>query len=122
MKILIVDDSAAMRRLLVSVLREIRGAELLEAPDGAAAWKLLQEDSFRLLVTDINMPILDGLKLTGLVRGSPRHPDLPIIVVTTLSADADRRRALALGADEYLTKPLDGAELLRLARTFLDRS
>ena len=106
-KALIVDDSQAMRRSIIYALQRLDGLLCLEARDGAEGLRRLADERFDLIVTDINMPVLDGLKLIAHVRSerSP-HKDTPLVVITTESAPEDRRRALALGANAYLVKPL----------------
>jgi len=115
---LVVDDSAAMRREVVTAL-EAMGVCAFQAEDGAVAWRRLQARPVDLIVTDVNMPVLDGLKLIRLVRSAGQHRQTPIVVVTTLSAEPDRRRALDLGASGYLVKPVVAQMLQDLARRLL---
>src|SRR5512139_542113 len=98
---LIVDDSGAMRRQLAYALEKIPGMSAVEASDGADAWRKLSTAAFDVVLTDINMPLLDGLKLIALVRAGGAHQRVPIVVITTDGAEADRRRAMALGASAY---------------------
>jgi two-component system chemotaxis response regulator CheY len=114
---LVVDDSAAMRRQVLRGLARVPGLSAREAADGVEAWRLLAEGRFDLLLTDLNMPRLDGLKLVSLVRQAGPHRDIPIVVITTESAEDDRRRALALGADAYLLKPVTPAALAEAVRS-----
>lgn len=116
---LVVDDSAAVRRQLATLLRRVPGLQATEAVDGADAWRKLCTGTFDLVVTDINMPVLDGLKLISLLRGGGPHRRVPVLVVTTEGADADRRRALDLGADGYLVKPVHAAQVLEAAARLL---
>ena len=115
---LVVDDSAAMRGQLSLALRRI-GLDVAEAADGADAWRSLQRRRADILLTDVNMPRMDGLKLVGLVRSGGAHAQTPIVVITTEAADEDRRRAIALGASGYLVKPVQGDEVARLVRDLL---
>ena len=73
-------------------------------------------DHFDLALVDINMPVMDGLKLIHLIRDEESCKAMRIIVITTEGAEEDRERALALGADEYLTKPMQAAKVLALAK------
>jgi two-component system chemotaxis response regulator CheY len=116
---LVVDDSAAVRRQLSAMLRRLPGLQAVEAVDGADAWRKLCTGAFDLLVTDINMPVLDGLKLISLVRAGGSHQRVPVLVVTTEGAEADRQRALGLGADGYLVKPVQGAQVVEAAARLL---
>lgn len=115
---LVVDDSPPMRRQLVLALTRL-GIRAVEAVDGADGWRALQEGSFDLICTDINMPRLDGLKLVALVRGGGAHQRTPIVVISTESAEPDRRRALALGANAYLVKPVQGLQVSEAVRRLL---
>jgi two-component system chemotaxis response regulator CheY len=103
---LVVEDSPTMRQLLVSVLNELSELEVLEAEDGVDGLRRLRERKVDILITDINMPMMDGLKLVGMVRKDPNHRDIPIIIVTTEGAKEDRERGMALGADAYFVKPV----------------
>ena len=104
-KVLVVEDSPTMRQLIVFALKRIRGFRIVEANDGVDGLKKLSAEKFDLILTDINMPIMDGLKLVSMVRNDPNYKDTPIIVITTEGATEDRERAFALGANEYITKP-----------------
>jgi two-component system, chemotaxis family, chemotaxis protein CheY len=118
---LVVDDSPSMRRQVCQVLAELPGLLVREAADGAEAWRLLAAGRFDILLTDLNMPRLDGLKLVGLVRQGGPRPAMPIVVITTESAGADGRRALDLGADAWLEKPVDPRRLVEVVRALLRR-
>jgi two-component system chemotaxis response regulator CheY len=118
---LVVDDSAAIRRQVCAALSEIMGMDTHEAADGAEAWGLLAGRRFDVLVTDLNMPRLDGLKLVALVRQGGPHRAMPIVVITTEGAQADRQRALGLGADAYLLKPVEPGRLVEVTQALLRR-
>jgi two-component system chemotaxis response regulator CheY len=118
-KILVVEDSAIRRQLLVMALRHIPGAMIFEAANGIEALKMLTNEQVDMLFSDINMPGMDGLKLVNLIRGDPRRRRIPIVMVTTEGAEEDRERAMALGADEYITKPVQAAEVIAAARRLL---
>ena len=116
---LVVDDSPSMRTQLRYALGRLPGVVTSEAADGADAWRKLQSAAFDILLTDINMPVLDGLKLVALVRQGGAHQRIPIVVVTTEGAEADRRRALALGASTYLVKPVQAPQVVDAVRILL---
>jgi len=118
-KVLVVDDSPTMRQLIVFALKRLSGLEIAEAGDGVAALKKLASESFDLLLTDINMPIMDGLKLVSLIRNDPQYQSLPVVVITTEGAEHDKERALALGANEYITKPIQTARIIEVVRRLL---
>jgi len=119
-KALIVDDSQAMRRSIAYALQRIEGVVCLEAQDGAEGIKRLAGDQFDIILTDINMPVMDGLKLIAHVRAAESaHRQVPVVVITTESAPEDRRRAMALGASAYLTKPLRAPEVISAVKELL---
>lgn len=116
---LIVDDSDAMRKQLAYALQRIGGVSTVEASDGADAWRKLSSGSFDIVLTDINMPLLDGLKLVGLIRAGGPHQRVPVVVITTEGAEADRRRAMSLGASAYLVKPVQATQVVEAVRGLL---
>ena len=118
-RILIVEDSPTMRQLLVLALSRLADVEIVEAQDGMDGLRKVSGDAFDLALIDINMPIMDGLKLIGLMRGEDAMKDIPIVVITTEGAQEDRDRALQLGADEYLTKPIQTNRVLAVAKSLL---
>jgi two-component system, chemotaxis family, chemotaxis protein CheY len=116
---LVVDDSGAMRRQLTAALQRL-GLTTAEACNGAEGWRRLQSAIYDLICTDVNMPLMDGLKLVALVRSGGAHRCTPIVVITTEAAEADRQRALALGASAYLVKPVQGRQVAETVRGLLD--
>jgi two-component system, chemotaxis family, chemotaxis protein CheY len=118
-RILIVEDSPTMRQLLVFALKRLKEVEIVEAQDGMDGLRKVSSDHFDLALIDINMPVMDGLKLISLIRGEENLKGMPIIVITTEGANEDRERALALGANEYLTKPIQANKVLRVAQGLL---
>jgi two-component system chemotaxis response regulator CheY len=118
-RILIVEDSPTMRQLLVFALGRVRDVEIVEAQDGMDALRKLTGDSFDLALVDINMPVMDGLKLIRLMRSEEALKAIPIVVITTEGGQEDRDRALRLGADEYLTKPIQTNRVVAVAKALL---
>ncbi|MCY1041372.1 response regulator [Corallococcus sp. bb12-1] len=117
---LVVDDSQAMRRSIMYALQRLTGVVCIEAEDGVAGLKMLTtQGRFDLVLTDINMPLMDGLKLISHIRKAPEHRGVPIIVVTTEGAEADRARAMALGASAYLVKPVQARVVLETVKELL---
>jgi two-component system chemotaxis sensor kinase CheA len=102
-RLIVADDSITTRTLEQSVL-EAAGYEVLTAPDGAEAWRLLQERGADLVVSDVEMPRMDGFALCQSIRASDRFRQLPLILVTALESAADRARGLEVGASAYLAK------------------
>ncbi len=119
---LVVDDSPTMRQLICYSLKRIPGCRIVEANDGVDALKKLALDTFSLVVTDINMPIMDGLKLVSMIRKDEKFKNVPIIVVTTEGAEEDRQAGLALGANGYLPKPVKTGDLLNMVNKLLNPS
>ncbi len=116
---LVVEDSPTMRQLIVFALRRLKALKVTEADDGVDALKKLQAGKFDILITDINMPIMDGLKLVSLVRRDKNHKEIPIIIITTEGAQEDRQRALALGANAYITKPIQAPQVIDTVKELL---
>jgi two-component system chemotaxis response regulator CheY len=116
---LIVEDSPMMRQLLVFALARIRNLRVTEADDGVDGLRKLATARFDIIVTDINMPIMDGLKLIRRVRTDPVHKDTPIVVITTEGAEEDRHRALQLGANAYITKPIQAPQVIAKVKELL---
>lgn len=117
--ILVVEDSPTMRQLISFAMKRIPDSHVIEATDGVDALKKMSSDKVDLILADINMPVMDGLKLVSLVRGNPAYKDIPIIIITTEGAEEDRERALSIGANAYLPKPIQTQELLKLANGYL---
>jgi two-component system chemotaxis response regulator CheY len=116
---LVVEDSPTMRQLITFALKRIPGSKVVEANDGIDALKKLSTQKFDIILTDINMPIMDGLKLVSMVRNDPVHKAIPIIIITTEGADEDRKRGLALGANAYIAKPIQTADLLNVVNEII---
>jgi two-component system chemotaxis response regulator CheY len=110
--VLVIEDSATMRRLLCEAVQRIAGAIAIEATDGADALAKLAEVHPDLILTDINMPAMDGFTFLARLRELADHRATPVIVLTTEGADEDRERALALGVTAYVTKPIRGQDIV----------
>jgi len=116
---LIVEDSPTMRQLISFSLRRIQNARIVEASDGVDALKKLSEGKYHLIIADINMPLMDGLKLLSIIRSDPSHHKVPVIIVTTEGAESDRDQGMKLGANAYLTKPIQTNELVNTVRDLI---
>jgi two-component system chemotaxis response regulator CheY len=116
---LVVEDSPMMRQLLVLALSRVKNLQVVEADDGVDGLRKLATGKFDLILTDINMPIMDGLKLVKRVRSDATHKDVPIIVVTTEGSEEDKERALQLGANAYITKPIQAPQVIAKVRALL---
>ena len=119
MNALVVEDSPPMRKMIVFALSRIRELTVVEADDGVDALRRIASTRFDIIITDINMPILDGLNLVKRLRADDAYKDVPIIIITTEGAEEDRQRALALGANAYITKPIQAPQVIALVRDIL---
>ena len=122
MKVLVVEDSSSMRAYLTTILEagsESYDLEIVEAASGFEALKTLPHHKFDAILTDINMPDINGLELVSFLKNHPVYKSIPIMVISTESTDEDRKRAAALGAEEYLVKPFETAELIDKLRRLL---
>jgi len=115
LRILTVDDSATMRALLRNALTA-SGFDVAQADDGMAALEWLATNEVDVVVTDINMPRLDGYGLIEQVRAGSRHCDRPILVLSTESSDEKKERARAAGATGWIVKPFDAEKLAAAVR------
>ncbi|KVE36942.1 hybrid sensor histidine kinase/response regulator [Burkholderia sp. BDU5] len=102
-RVLVVDDSLTVRELERKLL-EKRGYDVTIAIDGMDGWNAVRGDSFDLVVTDIDMPRMDGIELVTLIKGDPLSKSVPVMIVSYKDRDEDRRRGLEAGADYYLAK------------------
>jgi two-component system chemotaxis response regulator CheY len=122
LRFLVVEDSPTMRQLISFSLKRFKGCKIVEAVDGVDALKKLQQEEVDMILTDINMPVMDGLKLVSLLRQNAKTKSLPIIIITTEGAQEDRDRGLALGANAYISKPIQSSHLLKIITDLLDKT
>jgi two-component system chemotaxis response regulator CheY len=121
-RILIVEDSATMRSLLASTLEELDvPVKITEASSGFEALRFLPREQYDLVVTDINMPDINGLELVSFVKNNEKYRGIPLVIVSTEGSERDRDKGLGLGADAYLVKPFDPDALRQVARDLLAR-
>ena len=121
--ILIVEDSSTMRSLVGSVLDELGvPVKTSEAESGFEALRRLPRERYDLIVTDINMPDINGLELVSFVRQNQAYREIPVVIISTEGSERDRRKGLALGADAYLVKPFEPDELKHIVLDLLERS
>jgi len=119
--ILVVEDSEITRDLVVEIVRSM-GYQVLEAVNGQDALAMLQQAQPDLILTDIEMPVMDGFELLARVRGQASTREIPVVILTTRGSEEDRRRALALGADSYFVKSEFHEQLMiDTVRRFLGR-
>ena len=111
--ILAVDDSASMRQMVSFTLKNA-GFNVVEAVDGQDAWEKTGKSDFDLVLTDQNMPRLDGIGLTRKLRGNPKFKTTPILILTTESSDQMKQAGRAAGATGWMVKPFDPAKLIEV--------
>lgn len=119
--ILVVEDSTTMRSLIVSTLELLDDIEITESPSGFEALKILPHEKFDLILTDINMPDINGLELVSFVKNNQEYKSVPLIIISTEGSIKDVERGMALGADEYITKPFKPEELQSVVKKYLDK-
>ena len=118
--ILAVDDSASMRQMVAFTLKSA-GYLVTEAIDGQDAWEKAAKADFDLVLTDQNMPRMDGLTLTRKLRDNPKFKSTPILILTTESSDQMKQAGRAAGATGWLVKPFDPAKLIEVVAKVLGR-
>ena len=112
MKLLVVDDSSTMRRIIKNTLIRLNYKDVLEGEDGVEGWEMLDKNpDVDMLITDWNMPNMNGLELVKKVRADERFLDMPIIMVTTEGGKAEVITALKAGVNNYIVKPFTPAVL-----------
>lgn len=115
-KILVVDDSPVVKKIVTTTLVK-KGFEVREALDGVAALEILLSEKIDLVITDLNMPKMDGLQLTREIRKNPTYKRIPVIMLTT--NPSEEQKALEAGANLYLKKPVTSEELISHVQKFL---
>ncbi len=113
LNVLIVDDSAAIRKILVRVLSQtdLPIKQVHEANDGCEAMKIVEANEVSLILSDINMPNVDGLELLTQLRASPKWKDLSVVMITTEGSQAKVMEAVQLGAKGYVRKPFTAEQI-----------
>jgi len=111
-KVLIADDSKTSQMLVKTTLQRIPDLEFVTADDGRAAFEVVKKSHVDLIVTDINMPEMDGIELVRAVRAKSDARELPILIITAKGEEQARDQGLALGANAYILKPIAGRDLM----------
>jgi two-component system, chemotaxis family, chemotaxis protein CheY len=112
-RILTVDDSRTMREMVAMTLRGA-GFHVIQADDGVNALKVLADNEVDIIITDLNMPNMDGLQLVRALRAKPEFKGTPILFLTTRNTDSDKQQGRAAGATGWITKPFDPQRLLQV--------
>lgn len=120
-RILVVEDSSAMRAFVRAALEEAAIVrEVVEASSGFEALRVLPREPFALAIVDINMPDVNGLELIRFMRSSEAHKSTPLLVISSESSERDRERGLSLGANAYLAKPFTAEALVGAVRALAE--
>lgn len=118
--ILIADDSLVMRSLLVSAIESFGEYRIIEAASGFEALRLLPREHVDLILTDINMPDINGLEMISYLRTNPNYERIPVIIISSEGSQKDMERGKQLGANEYVVKPFDPIKLQELILKYLN--
>jgi len=118
-KILVAEDSPTMRYLIASTIAALGDYTVIEAGNGFEALRILPQEQVDLVITDINMPDINGLELVSFIRQSPNYRTTPLFIVSTEGSARDREKGMSLGANAYLVKPFAPEELQSLIRQYL---
>lgn len=117
--ILIVDDSAAMRAMLVATIETLGDFKIVEASSGFEALRLLPREHVDLVLTDINMPDINGLELISYLRCNANYQDIPVFIISTEGSAKDIEKGKFLGANEYIVKPFNSSDIQKLIASYL---
>ncbi|MBI9078412.1 MAG: response regulator [Pseudodesulfovibrio sp.] len=122
MRILVVDDSSTMRRIIGTALKEIGLKNIVSADDGDAAWEVVKQDEIDLILSDHKMPNMSGEEFLKLVRESAEYRDIPFIMITAESFKENVMAAVKLGVSNYIVKPFSPVQLLeKILKVFAAR-
>jgi len=117
--ILIADDSPTMRAMLVSTIEMLGEFRIVEAASGFEALRLLPRENVDLILTDINMPDINGLELISYLRNNTNYLSIPVFIISTEGSEKDVEKGKRLGANEYVIKPFDPTLLQNLISSYL---
>lgn len=120
--IMIADDSATMRAMLVAIVESLGDYQTVEASSGFDALRLLPRGHVDLILTDINMPDINGLELISYLRNNPNYKDIPVFIISTEGSAKDIEKGKQLGADEYIVKPFSPVILQQLINQYLNKT
>lgn len=118
-KVIVVDDSGAMRSFIIASLEELGIFTFFEAKTGFEALRELPRGNVALIISDINMPDINGLELLNFIKTSDNYKNIPVIMISTETKEEDLKRALAMGADAYLKKPFTSEALREQVKKLL---
>lgn len=117
-KVLVVEDNEQNRILMRMILEHLK-CEVIEAKDGKEGIRISKEQKPDLIFMDIQMPEMDGLTATKILKNTPETKDIRIIIVTSYAMKGDREKALSAGADDYISKPINIQEVTEAVKRYL---
>ncbi len=118
-KVLIVEDSSTMRSLIADTVKELEGCSVVEAGSGFEALKVLPSHPIDLIITDINMPDINGLEVLNFVKNHPLYKGIPLVIITTEKCEDEKKKGMELGASAYIVKPFKKEEFLKVIKKVL---
>jgi two-component system chemotaxis response regulator CheY len=117
--ILLVEDSKTTRALIRSTIEGMDSISFIETESGFDALKILTKQKVDLIITDINMPDINGLELINFIKKNPLYSNIPLIIISTEGSEKDKEKGLSLGAEEYVVKPFNPEYLQKVVRKHL---
>ncbi len=117
--VLVADDSPTIRKF-VSISLKVKGFEIIQVADGMQALEILPSEPVDLIITDLNMPNVDGFELIKTIRSNEEYRELPIIILSSLSSNEEIEKGIQCGANAYLLKPFDSKRVLYEVSKFLN--
>ena len=121
MNVLVVDDFSTMRRIVKNILRQLGFENIIEAEDGAAAWEALNRDNIGMIISDWNMPNMNGLELLKKIRSSEEFADLPFLMVTAEAQQENIIEAVQAKVSNYIVKPFTAETLGQKIEKMLEK-
>jgi len=112
-KVLVVEDDYFNRQLVFEILTA-QGFMVNKATDGLDAIRMTEDELYDFILMDINLPGIDGIKTTRIIKSKPEYKDVPVVALTAYAMKGDRERILASGLDDYISKPIDLSDFIRL--------
>lgn len=117
--VMVVEDSKTMRDFIASTIQSVGRVFVIECGTGFEALKMLPKYNFDMIITDINMPDINGLELITFLKNDENYKHIPLIIISTEGSERDIKKGLSLGAERYLVKPFDTEELKRIIKEYL---
>ena len=120
--VLVVEDDPNLRRIIINIIKKIGFPMIREADNGQNAWAVILNAEVSMVITDLNMPVVDGLQLTKMIRGNPKFKHLPVMMITASDTKETIVKAGKVGVDGYLIKPFNVKEILQNIQEALKRA